>query len=84
MRTIGRSTQGVKVMDLEGEDTLVAMAKVVEREVEGEDVGGAEPAAGAGGTEESSALGDAEIPEDAGDVEAPDDDVASPATNPIN
>ena len=32
IRVIGRSTQGVKVMDLEGEDRLVAVAKVAERE----------------------------------------------------
>ncbi len=34
IREIGRSTQGVKLMDLAGEDKLVAMAKVVEREEE--------------------------------------------------
>ena len=84
MRTIGRSTQGVKVMDLEGEDVLVAMAKVVEREEDGEDIGGAEPAAGAGGTEESIVLGDAEMPEDTGDVEAPDDDGGEPGDEPVN
>jgi DNA gyrase subunit A len=33
-RVIGRSTQGVKLMDLGGEDKLVAMAKVAEREEE--------------------------------------------------
>ncbi len=31
-RVIGRSTQGVKIMDLEGDDRLVAAAKLVERE----------------------------------------------------
>jgi DNA gyrase subunit A len=38
-RVIGRSTQGVKIMDLDAEDRLVAAAKLVEREeeVEGED-----------------------------------------------
>ena len=30
MRVIGRSTQGVKLMDLEGEDRLVAMARLTE------------------------------------------------------
>jgi DNA gyrase subunit A len=35
IREIGRSTQGVKLIDLEGEDRLVAIAKVLERE-EGE------------------------------------------------
>ncbi|QQR76081.1 MAG: DNA gyrase subunit A [Holophagales bacterium] len=34
IREIGRSTQGVKLMDLGGDDKLVAMAKVVEREEE--------------------------------------------------
>jgi DNA gyrase subunit A len=47
LRTIGRSTQGVRVMDLEGEDTLVAMAKVVERE--GEEGNGDVGEPGAGG-----------------------------------
>jgi DNA gyrase subunit A len=32
IRVIGRSTQGVKLIDLDGEDTLVAMAKLVDRE----------------------------------------------------
>jgi DNA gyrase subunit A len=32
VRVIGRSTQGVKLMDLEGDDRLVAIAKVAERE----------------------------------------------------
>ncbi|MEE2778528.1 MAG: DNA gyrase subunit A [Acidobacteriota bacterium] len=31
---IGRSTQGVKVMDLDGDDTLVATAKIIERDEE--------------------------------------------------
>ena len=44
------------------------MAKVVEREDEGEEIGGAEPDGGRGRAEESSVLGDAEMPEDAGDV----------------
>jgi len=34
IREIGRSTQGVKLIDLEGEDRLVALAKVVERDDE--------------------------------------------------
>jgi DNA gyrase subunit A len=37
IREIGRSTQGVKLIDLEGKDRLVALAKVVEREDEGDD-----------------------------------------------
>jgi DNA gyrase subunit A len=41
IREIGRSTQGVKLIDLEGEDRLVAIAKVVERE---EEEGGGPPA----------------------------------------
>ncbi len=31
VRVIGRSTQGVKLIGLEGEDTLVAMAKLADR-----------------------------------------------------
>ncbi|MCM2270027.1 MAG: DNA gyrase subunit A, partial [Thermoanaerobaculia bacterium] len=34
IREIGRSTQGVKLIDLEGKDRLVALAKVVERDDE--------------------------------------------------
>jgi len=41
LRVIGRSTQGVKLMDLEGEDRLVAVAKVAERESDAETNGGA-------------------------------------------
>ena len=37
IREIGRSTQGVKLIDLDGEDRLVALAKVVEREDESPD-----------------------------------------------
>ena len=36
IREIGRSTQGVKLIDLEAEDRLVAITKVAEREEEGE------------------------------------------------
>jgi DNA gyrase subunit A len=36
VRVIGRATQGVKVMDLDKGDRLVAMAKVVERDEDGE------------------------------------------------
>ncbi|HVR27988.1 MAG TPA: DNA gyrase subunit A [Thermoanaerobaculia bacterium] len=76
LRTIGRSTQGVKVMDLDGEDMLVAMAKVVERDVEDVDGGegglslaGAElaaggPAAGEQGDQEQGELGEDESHED--------------------
>ena len=32
IRVIGRSTQGVKLIDLDGEDALVAMAKLAERD----------------------------------------------------
>jgi DNA gyrase subunit A len=40
---IGRSTQGVKLMDLEGEDRIVAAAKLAEREEEDVVEGGPEP-----------------------------------------
>jgi DNA gyrase/topoisomerase IV subunit A len=62
MRTIGRSTQGVKVMDLEGEDTLVAMAKVVEREGEDDDgaLAGASETAGSGAAPEGVVTGEGE------------------------
>ncbi len=44
IREIGRSTQGVKLIDLEGEDRLVALAKLAERDDEdtGEEMIGAE------------------------------------------
>jgi DNA gyrase subunit A len=55
VRTIGRSTQGVKLMDIEGEDRIVALAKVVEEEEElpepPEDEGG--DGGGEGGVEET-------------------------------
>lgn len=34
VRTIGRATQGVKIMDIEGDDRIVALAKVAEDEEE--------------------------------------------------
>jgi DNA gyrase subunit A len=39
---IGRATQGVKVMDLDGDDALVAVAKIVEREDVDEEEGSEE------------------------------------------
>ena len=39
IREIGRSTQGVKLIDLDGNDKLVALAKVVERDDDGDDDG---------------------------------------------
>ena len=32
MRAIGRATQGVKLIDIEGEDKVVSIAKLVEKE----------------------------------------------------
>jgi DNA gyrase subunit A len=90
MRTIGRSTQGVKVMDLEGEDTLVAMAKVVERESDAEEVGGAEPAAGSGETGAASlapmpeGLEEDEMPDADGDDESADGSGDEPGDEPVN
>jgi DNA gyrase subunit A len=93
IRTIGRSTQGVKVMDLEGEDTLVAMAKVLERESDAEEVGGAEPAAGAGEPDAASLAPAPEgLEEDAmtgagGDEESADESDESgdePGDEPVN
>jgi DNA gyrase subunit A len=43
VRTIGRATQGVKLMDIEGEDRIVALAKVVEDEDDEDGDGGGEP-----------------------------------------
>ena len=57
---IGRSTQGVKIMDLEGSDRLVAAARVPERAEEEDDVESA----------------DGEEIEDPGSIDAPTDDRA--------
>jgi DNA gyrase subunit A len=43
IREIGRSTQGVRLINLEGEDRLVAIAKVVEREDEAGEPGETSP-----------------------------------------
>ena len=43
VRVIGRSTQGVKLMDLDGEDRIVAAAKLAEREEEDVVEGDSEP-----------------------------------------
>ncbi len=42
IRVIGRNTQGVKVMDLDPDDRLVALAKIEEAEIETETVAGDE------------------------------------------
>jgi DNA gyrase subunit A len=47
IREIGRSTQGVKLMNLEGEDRIVAAAKVAERDAPGPEGEGEEALAGA-------------------------------------
>ena len=43
VRVIGRSTQGVKLMDLDGEDQLVAVAAIADREDEAEEPAPDEP-----------------------------------------
>jgi DNA gyrase subunit A len=37
VRAIGRATQGVKLIDIEGDDRVVSIAKLVEKEEEGGD-----------------------------------------------
>ncbi|MCB1055866.1 MAG: DNA gyrase subunit A, partial [Acidobacteria bacterium] len=64
IRVIGRSTQGVKVMDLDAGDRLVALAKITERE-EAEDE--LELEAGAG--DEVVSEPELDQPEEAGDEE---------------
>jgi DNA gyrase subunit A len=61
VRVVGRSTQGVKLMDLTEEDRLVAVAKLAERE---------EPAEGGDGTDGGSGLRPAAGP--LGDLEPED------------
>jgi hypothetical protein len=34
IRTIGRATQGVRLIDIEGDDRAVSIARLAEREVE--------------------------------------------------
>jgi DNA gyrase subunit A len=36
VRAIGRATQGVRLIDIEGEDKFVSIARLVEKEEEGE------------------------------------------------
>jgi DNA gyrase subunit A len=48
VRVVGRSTQGVKLMDLEGEDRLVAVAKVAREEEEELEVAAGGPGDGGG------------------------------------
>jgi DNA gyrase subunit A len=66
-RVIGRSTQGVKIMDLDQDDRLVAAAKLMEREEDdenGEDVEG-----------DGEATADTDTPVDTDlDLDSPDDD----------
>jgi DNA gyrase subunit A len=65
VRTIGRSTEGVKLMEIEGEDRIVALAKVVEEEEPEPGDEGPEP------PEEGAELADEdpEPPEEGGDGE---------------
>jgi DNA gyrase subunit A len=81
LRSIGRSTQGVKVMGLEPEDTLVAMAKVVERDADdggnGGEAGasiltGAELAAGEHAMPETAGGGAADLGAEGDEGSAPD------------
>jgi DNA gyrase subunit A len=37
IRTIGRATQGVRLIDIEGDDRVVSIARLAEEEVEGEE-----------------------------------------------
>jgi DNA gyrase subunit A len=69
IRVIGRSTQGVKLIDLDGEDCLVAMAKVADRE---EHEKAQEEAAGEGEGDEDLEMEDFE---DDAEVDAEDDDL---------
>jgi DNA gyrase subunit A len=39
VRAIGRATQGVKLIDIEGDDKVVSLAKLAEKEDDGTDVG---------------------------------------------
>jgi len=60
VRVVGRSTQGVKLMNLAGEDRLVAVAKLAERDEEDLVEGGelAEGGDGGDGTDELEAAGE--------------------------
>ena len=48
IRIIGRATQGVRIMDLDEGDRIVAVAKVVETEEDGSDDSGENAAADSG------------------------------------
>jgi DNA gyrase/topoisomerase IV subunit A len=81
-RVIGRSTQGVKIMDLDADDRLVAAAKLVEREeeAEGEDGAPGEDGAAGGGVveieemvDQPTALSEDGGPGGATELEAEDD-----------
>jgi DNA gyrase subunit A len=60
---IGRSTQGVKVMDLDGDDRLVALAKIVEKDEDDSQPDDEEPIGGP--------LEDEQLEEDGPGVEEP-------------
>jgi DNA gyrase subunit A len=42
VRAIGRATQGVKLIDIEGQDKVVSIARLVEKEEEEQEEGGVE------------------------------------------
>jgi len=61
VRVSGRSTQGVKLMDLEGEDRLVSVARLADRADEGdEDEEGGEESSAAAELEQGELTGEAE------------------------
>ncbi|MEM9558277.1 MAG: DNA gyrase subunit A [Acidobacteriota bacterium] len=64
VRIVGRSTQGVKVMDLDDDDRLVALAKIVEREDEDDADGAESEGAGSESTDGSESTSGPDSPDD--------------------
>jgi DNA gyrase subunit A len=55
IRTIGRSTQGVRLIDIEGDDRTVSIARLAEKDEDTTNGGAAEPSSDAGGAAPSPA-----------------------------
>ena len=72
VRVIGRSTQGVKVMDLGNNDRLVAVAKIVDRDDEDEEIADGDENADSADSDVNAGSADSTDSADSADSESPE------------
>ena len=75
MRAIGRATQGVRLIDIEDDDRVVAVAKLDEKDAEAEPLAGVEagvvPGAGSAAPDTAAGMTDTETASDDSDADEP-------------